>query len=131
MKQIEILKQLIKEYDEKFRHPSLEKFAFIEPYHFPAINPVCSPLAAKKGVYIIFNKLDQIIYIGKSSAQKKAVWHRIYDHIYSSKKSYWYSDASYFCGWAVPDESFFEATALEEYLIFKLRESLPNNRIGK
>ena len=125
------IKKLVIEYESKYRNPSLEPFIFIEKFNLVTENPKCPPIAAKKGVYAIFNKDDEIIYLGKSSAQKKAIWHRINDHIYSAKKSAWFSEPRYFCGWAVPDESFFEASALEEFLIFKLRNKLPNNRVGK
>lgn len=124
------VKILVQEYQVKYRNPSQEPFDYIEHCDLITENPECPKLAARKGVYVIM-KDDYVLYIGKSSAQRKAIWHRIFDHIYSSRPSSWANEATSFVGWAVPDDSFFEASALEEFLIFKLGNNLPNNRVGK
>ncbi|CAG8999840.1 MAG: hypothetical protein CENE_01823 [Candidatus Celerinatantimonas neptuna] len=124
------VKDLVREYQTKYRNPALKPFDYIERFNLVTKTPVCPELAAKKGVYVILQN-DTVLYIGKSSAQKKAIWHRIVDHMYSSKPSSWAKDATHFIGWAVADDLFFEASALEEFLIFKLRDSLPNNCVGK
>lgn len=43
----------------------------------------------------------------------------------------WSLPPTHFVGWAVPRESFFEASALEEFLIDVMRDSLPDNKVGK
>ncbi|MDW3058299.1 hypothetical protein [Vibrio sp. 1978] len=130
MARLDDLIELVDEYQVRFRHPDMMPFTFVPEFDLNVIDPVCPVNAAKKGVYVIFCG-ERVIYIGKSSAQKKAIWHRIVDHIYSSKKSKWSDQATHFVAWAVPDETFFEASALEEFLIYRLKSELPNNRIGK
>lgn len=129
MANIEEVKALVEEYQFKYRHPTLERFAFLDKYYLKTDNPVCTPLAEKNGVYVIL-KENSIIYIGKSSSRNKGIWHRIYDHIYSSRRSSWSHEATHYIAWAVPDDSFFEASALEEFLIFRLKDQLPVNKVG-
>lgn len=130
MAKLNDIMDLVREYEFKIRHPDLEPFTFIDKFDLKVKDPVCPVDAARSGVYAIFSGED-LIYIGKSSSRKKAIWHRIVNHIFSSKKSVWYSEATHFVGWAVPDESPFEASALEEFLISRFKKDLPNNRIGK
>ena len=130
MAKLNDLMDLVRDYESKIRHPDLERYTFIDKFDLRAKDPVCPVDAARSGVYAIFSDED-LIYIGKSSAHNKAIWHRIVDHIFSTKKSVWWSEATHFVAWAVPDESRFEASALEEFLIYRLKKELPNNRLGK
>ncbi|MFM5138412.1 hypothetical protein [Aeromonas rivipollensis] len=130
MANINDVKAIVKEYEINYRHPKLDPFIYLDEFDLMNDNPACPAEAEKKGVYVIFNG-DDIIYIGKSSSQNKGIWHRIVDHIYSSRKSNWASEATHFVAWAVPDDSFFEASALEEFLIFKMKNNLPYNTVGK
>jgi hypothetical protein len=41
------------------------------------------------------------------------------DLSYTRAKGVWFKEPTHFVAWAIPDESFFEASALEEYLIYK------------
>ncbi|ANQ21409.1 hypothetical protein BA893_06905 [Vibrio natriegens] len=73
--------KLVDEYQARFRHPEMQPLTFVPEFDLNVTDPICPVDAAKKGVYAIFCG-EKIIYIGKSSAQKKAIWHRIVDHIY-------------------------------------------------
>jgi len=129
MATLEDVQSLVTFYEKTYRHPDLAPFDFINPVKLGE-NPICPPKAARSGVYIIFSG-KELLYIGKSSSKNKAIWHRIVDHIYSNRKSKWYAEATHFVGWAVLDDSPFEASALEEFLIFKLRNTLKYNTVGK
>jgi len=133
MADFEKLNALVAEYQKTYRAANLHPFEFIEPYELDSNEP-CPVNAAKRGVYAIFSG-DELIYIGKSSSPNRAIWHRIVDHFQFNynkpRKTKWSKEPTHFVGWAVPDESFFEASALEEYLIYKLKSELPDNVIGK
>lgn len=135
MKAKEKLFELISYYQNKYRAKDLPEFEFVEQYDFGCQRP-CPPLAARQGVYAIFSG-EELLYIGKASSPKSAIWHRIYQHIefdndfnyVGTRNKSWSKKPTHFIGWAVPKESFFEASALEEFLIHALRDGLPDNRI--
>ncbi|MDC5806563.1 hypothetical protein OPW36_05530 [Vibrio europaeus] len=79
-----------------------------------------------------------MLYIGKASLQD--LGYRLSSYfVYSGdrqsavpKKGHtWSKQPTSVVTWAVPREYFFEATALEEYLIFNLKDHLPDNTVGK
>ena len=127
---------LVKEFEGRYRGNNLPPFELLDKYEF-GCKLSCPPLAARRGVYAIFCD-EKLLYIGKASSPNSAIWHRIYTHInfddnfdYIGVRGTWSLKPSHFIGWAVPDESFFEASALEEFLIYQLRDELPDNRVGK
>uniref|UniRef100_UPI001BE3D448 hypothetical protein n=2 Tax=Vibrio anguillarum TaxID=55601 RepID=UPI001BE3D448 len=77
-------------------------------------------------------------YIGKASWQQLGYRLGSYFRYSIDRKSgipkkndVWSKPPTHLITWAVPDELFFEASALEEYLIFKLGSLLPDNVLGK
>ena len=133
MSDLEELTKFVEQYESTYRGANLEPFQFVERYDLNSGMP-CPPLAAKRGIYAIFSD-EQLLYIGKSSAKKKAIWHRIVDHFRLGMKTKptakWSATPTHFVAWAVPDDSFFEASALEEFLIDRMKDKLPDNRVGK
>ncbi|MEV3836430.1 hypothetical protein [Aeromonas allosaccharophila] len=90
----------------------------------------------KYGVYAIFSD-EQVLYIGKAS--QNYIGYRLTSHFrYSNDKksgipknaAKWSKPPTHIVAWSVPESSFFEASSLEEYLIYALRDDLPDNRIG-
>jgi hypothetical protein len=49
------------------------------------------------------------------------------DFTYGGSKYTWTKEPTHFVAWGIPDESFFEASALEEFLIDRLQNELPDN----
>jgi len=86
MAKLDDLLGLVAEYQSNFRHPNMEPFKYIDKFDLKVNSPICPRDAAKKGVYAFFAG-DELIYIGKSSAQKKAIWHRIVDYVIALKKA--------------------------------------------
>lgn len=130
------VEKLVEEFERKYRGNNLKPFELLDKYKF-GCKLSCPPLAAKRGVYAIFCG-DELLYIGKASSPNSAIWHRIYKHIefdndfnYVGVRGTWSKIPTHFIGWAVPDESPFEASALEEFLIYQLSNELPDNRVGK
>ena len=95
------------------------------------------PNCSERGVYAIFSD-SELLYIGKSSLQDLGSRLGSY-FVYSSDRQSgvpksghtWSKPPTSIVTWAVPKEIFFEASALEEFLIFNLKNQLPDNRIGK
>ena len=130
------LENLVKKFESTFRGNGLNSFELLDKYVFGS-KLGCSALAARRGVYAIFSE-DELLYIGKASSTNSAIWHRVNKHIildkeceYVGVRGNWSKRPTHFIGWAVPDESPFEASALEEFLIYQLRNELPDNSIGK
>ena len=99
--------------------------------------PAVWPNADARGVYAIFSH-EKLLYIGKASQQ--ALGNRLSSYFqYGKTKSIcitnpqhnWSSKPTHVVTWAVPKEMFFEASALEEYLINELKNELPDNTAGK
>jgi hypothetical protein len=88
-------------------------------------------------VYAIFSG-NELIYLGKASLQD--LGYRVGSYFVYSKDRQsaiprnghtWSKPPTSIVTWAVPRDLFFEASALEEFLIFNLKEQLPDNTIGK
>ena len=140
------LEALVNEFQENYRNPKLDPLEFIGAYSFNSkenINaaeikyswPAEWPTGGRKGVYAIFAH-DRLLYIGKASGQP--ISNRIGSYFrHSDDRTHavpihnWSSTPTHFVAWCVPDESFFEASALEEFLISKLGHDLPDNTRGK
>lgn len=135
MTNLESVRKLVEDYERHYRGPDLSPLEYVEEYRFGCGMP-CPELAARQGVYAIFSE-ENLLYIGKASSPNSAIWHRIYQHIkfdenyayLGPSKKTWTILPTHFIGWAVPKDSFFEASALEEYLIHSLSAELPYNRI--
>lgn len=130
------LETLVKKFENTYRGHNLDPFEPLDKYEF-GCKLSCQPLAARRGIYAMFYN-DELLYIGKASSLKSAIWHRVSKHVvfdndynYIGVRGTWSKEPTHFIGWAVPDSSFFEASALEEFLINELRDELPDNRVGK
>ncbi len=130
----------INEYQKKYRHPDLAPFKCVGEYSLngevrPAQHtwPDSYPSGDASGIYAVFH-FAELLYVGKASHQPLS-WRMGSHWKYSEDKSHaapkspnWSKPPTHLCFWAVPDDSRFEAAALEEYLISKL--DLPDNKTG-
>lgn len=139
----------LRKYMEEFRRTSLPELAISgiyvltppadagPPLHIVGKWPDPWPNNEKKGIYLIFGKGYELLYVGKASANS-SVGARLssYFQYNVSDKSCsiversdwraWSSPPKYVLTIAVPNELSFEAPALEEYLIASLKP--PDNR---
>lgn len=88
--------------------------------------PETYPNASRRGVYLIFGKSGRLLYLGKASQQ--AIGNRLgaYFHYEENRAcrilhSGWSETPSYVVTIAVDDDKWFEASALEEFLIVALK----------
>jgi len=98
--------------------------------------PETWPNCENRGIYAIFSN-EILLYVGKASLQN--LGNRLSNYfIYSQDKQSgipkrdhkWSSPPTHIVTWAVPDDYFFEASALEEFIIFNLKKQLPDNILG-
>ena len=126
-------------YHRKYRHPDLAELKSSDLYAlFPEeaekLATICWdqqwPNSDHAGVYLIFNKNGELLYVGKA----RVLGHRLastfeYPQPRGESKACEIVPAwsppgpAYIATVAVPDESKFEAASLEEYLIDKLNPS--------
>lgn len=98
--------------------------------------PGIFPHAERQGVYLIFDKNKELLYIGKVSMNHNiggrlgSYFSYAKDKINCKVNHEWSSNPEYIVTVAVPEGMSFEAPALEEYLIKNFSKSLPDNRIG-
>ncbi|MGC9403650.1 hypothetical protein ACP43V_14465, partial [Vibrio genomosp. F10 str. 9ZC157] len=99
--------------------------------------PETWPNSGERGVYAIFSR-GKVLYIGKASLQDLGYRVGSYFMYSPDRKSAipksghtWSQQPTSIVTWAVPKELFFEASALEEFLIFNLNSQLPDNTVGK
>ncbi|MCB1194298.1 MAG: GIY-YIG nuclease family protein [Leptospiraceae bacterium] len=139
--------QEINEYCKKYRNFNLEQFEISDLYNlFPENNdnneikdcpkwPDSWPVStthSNAGVYLVFNKSLELIYVGKAS-MKSAIQARLNAHFKDENGKCrlignW-SNPKYFLCVFMPKDLIFEAPALEEYLITKLQPC--DNTIGR
>lgn len=88
--------------------------------------PATYPNSDRRGIYLIFGKTGRLLYIGKASQQ--AIGSRLGTYFqYAENKgcrimhSGWSETPAYVVTIAVPDERWYEASSLEEYLIVALK----------
>ena len=138
--------KLISQYCTKYRKTDLPTIVRSEIYslssdkskvadakiYWPDTWPNCN----ERGIYAIFSS-SELLYIGKASLQDlgyRLGSYFIYseDRLSAIPKSghIWSKQPTSIVTWRVPREIFFEASALEEFLIFNLKDHLPDNRIG-
>jgi len=129
----------VREYEEKYRSPSMSPFEISEPYDLfpdkggPAVQcagkwPEKWPHADSAGIYVFLNDNLEVVYVGKASfrsvlgARLSSYCGHAPDkscHLYHK----WTSMPRYVVTVAVPNDTRFEAPALEEYLIERLQPS--------
>lgn len=136
--------QAVTEYQSKFRGVGLDEFEVSDPYDLSAelghtaINCVAAwpdtwPHIGRAGVYALFGEKLQTVYIGKASL-RNALESRLGSYFGFEKDrtcrfyNTWKCRPRYLITVAVPEESRFEAPALKEFLIIKLRPS--DNKAG-
>jgi hypothetical protein len=94
------------------------------------------PHTDKYGVYAVFGA-SSLLYIGKASLQpigKRLETYFRYEkntrNCITNPQHAWSVPPTHVVAWAVPVETRFEASALEEYLIWSFRGKLSDNRTG-
>ena len=94
------------------------------------------PHAGRYGIYTIFG-VSTLLYIGKASLQpigKRLETYFRYEKntrkCITNRQHTWSAPPTHIVAWAVPDETRFEASALEEFLIWSFRGKLSDNRTG-
>ena len=131
----------IERYEDNFRHPNLDRIEQSEIYKLSPLDGEYGwsetyPLGHRCGVYAICCN-SEVLYIGKASQQPLS--HRLSSYFrYSedrinfavNKNHNWSKTPTSIVTWAVPDNSPFEATSLEEYLLSKFVSDLPDNKLG-
>ena len=105
----------------------------MDEYIFGCKEPWPMVTTTHKGVYGIFSNND-LLYVGKVTGKTRVICHRMNDYFkipedfsYEGPKDNWSQEPTHFVAWGVPDDSFFEASSLEEFLIEKLKNELPDN----
>jgi hypothetical protein len=148
MEDLDLLRNKIEEYNRKFRKIelppikegkvySLNKEQKIDGAEPTLFWPDVWDNNDRKGIYGIFHHRT-LLYIGKASQQ--TLGHRLGDYFRYGSEKYicvtnpkhtWSKEPTHVITWAVPDEMFFEASALEEFLIYELSELVCDNTLGK
>jgi hypothetical protein len=145
MATLQCIKKLVDKFSSEYRHPNLPPIVESEIYTLDSSNevkgaesfwPETWPNNDYKGVYAIFSH-DEVLYIGKASLQILGYRLGSYFGYSDDRKSavtkkghYWSKPPTSIVTWSVPEKCFFEASALEEFLIFNLKNYLPDNRVG-
>jgi hypothetical protein len=145
MATLEDLQGKIEEYITKYRREDLPKIKQSGVYGlYPDIPfngqipsqrwPELWPYTNQRGIYAIFNH-EKLLYIGKASQQDIGYRLSSYFKYGEDKKCHsihkWSNPPTHIVVWAVPEGMFFEASALEEFLINELKDDLPDNTAGK
>ena len=133
MANLQDLKDLVSEFESRYRGANLESFLYVEPYKLGCKEFWPSVMTTHKGIYGILHN-DELLYIGKVTGKTRVLCHRMNDYFiirddfsYGGTKENWTQSPTHFVAWGVPEDSFFEASALEEFLIDRLKEELPDN----
>jgi len=141
------LREKIEEFSLVFRSDSLPTIEEGRLYSlYEGGNVICDianlywpeqwPLSDRRGIYAIFSH-ERLLYIGKASAQD--IGHRLNDYFKAGKNGEcvinknhtWTSEPTHIVTWAVPDQFFYLASGLEEFLIDVFSLELPDNTRGK
>ncbi|MFV0211427.1 GIY-YIG nuclease family protein [Empedobacter falsenii] len=124
--------ELVEQFKHQFRNPNLEDFEVSPIYDlFPDTNtnpqfqkwPEEYQHNGRYGVYFILDSEDTIIYIGKANNIGKRLGNYFK---YDSNKNCeiihenWSKKPKYLLTVAVPNKTWFECLALEEYLIWEI-----------
>lgn len=97
--------------------------------------PETWPLSHRRGIYAIFSH-EELLYIGKASQQAlgfrlSSYFKQVEGKCVTAPDHSWSSEPTHVVTWAVPEDMFFEASALEEFIIDRLKHELPDNTLGK
>jgi len=140
------LKNAVEEYSNKFRRCDVEAlvegsiYSLDESIEVRSTSPTLYwpatwPLSHRRGIYAIFSH-EELLYIGKASQQ--ALGYRLSSYFKQvngkcevASGHAWTSQPTHVITWAVPENMFFEASALEEFLIDHFKYELPDNTVGK
>lgn len=133
-------------YEEQYRSPVLARFDIADPYDlFPERGSASLPCEGqwpaswayplRAGVYAFLSENAKLLYVGKASF-RSSISARLATYCgYQERRSgpcklsnRWKGSPRYVVIVAVPEESRFEASALEEFLIWKLQP--PENSVG-
>ncbi len=138
---LEPLERALREYENKYRHPSLGAFELSALYVlFPEESAPLArmrwdeiwPNCGRAGVYLIFSKTGTLLYVGKAWViGRRLSWYFQYGENKGCKVIHdgWTETPMYVATVAVPDASTFEAAALEEFLIRELKPSDNKRRL--
>jgi len=143
MIKIEKLLTALAEYQKKYRHPSSPALEIESEYClFPDSSfngkswPDTYPHAGRAGVYIVLDQARTVLYVGKASftntlgSRLGSYFCYDADGKTCSIQDNWSANPHYLVIVATPEGMEFEAPAIEEYLITKFGENLPDNKIG-
>ena len=145
MATVEDLKGKIEEYKGKYRKKGLPDIEESEVYGLCRDIPFNGkiptncwpekwPHTDRRGIYAIFSH-ERLLYVGKASQQDIGYRLSSYFQYGEGRKCVpvhkWSSPPTHVMVWAVPDDMFFEASALEEFIIHQLKDDLPDNTAGK
>lgn len=140
------LQKAVKKYSNEFRRNDVAELDESEIYSLdksveiratsPSLYwPETWPLSHRRGIYAIFSH-EKLLYIGKAS--QKALGFRLSSYFKKvagkceiALGHTWSSQPTHIVTWAVPENMFFEASALEEFLIDHFKDELPDNTVGK
>lgn len=123
----------LSEFNRVFPRPNVGDIALSSPFRVIDDFAVSSfPNAASAGVYLVFDRNDHLLYIGKADGLGARLgshfgWNadRTAGHVKNAKLS----EAHAVRTIALPRESWFEAAAIEAFLIWRLDPSL--NVVGR
>ena len=141
MAELQDVRNLVLEYSKNYRKESLaeiiegKKYSLLDNKNGPGwpdrwIN--CN----ERGVYAVFSG-DKLLRIGKASHQGMGFRLSSYFRYGEEKQCVttpgqkWTKTPTSVSTWAVPKDMPFEASALEEFLIGRLGDELPDNAVGK
>jgi len=140
------LKKAIDKYSDDFRRDDVEQLVQSEVYSLdesvdirstsPSLYwPATWPLSHCRGVYAIFSH-EELLYIGKASQQAlgyrlSSYFRKVEGKCAIAPGHSWSSQPTHVVTCAVPENMFFEASALEEFLIDTFKKELPDNTVGK
>ena len=127
----------VREYDENYRSAKMGKLEISEPYDMAPEKgetripcdgkwPDMWPYASRAGIYAFIDKNLEVVYVGKASL-RSTLGARVSSYCgYATDRSCqmyhrWTSLPRYLVTVAVPEDTPFEAPALEEFLISKLQ----------
>lgn len=134
---IDNLLDRIREYDENYRSEKMGQLEISEPYDISPEKeqaqircrgkwPEMWPYARRAGIYAFVDENLEVVYVGKASL-KNSLGARISSYCgYAPDRSCqiydgWTNFPRYLVTVAVPEETPFEAPALEEFLISRLQ----------
>lgn len=128
------------EYSEKYRHPDMPPICISKIYSLEVNDEYCWPDTwphnSRRGIYAIIGS-GNVLYIGKASQQWIGKRLSSYFRYGPNRECItcpghtWSEKPTHVIAWAVPVDTPFEASGLEEFVIRELAAELPDNALGK